>query len=83
MAFYHNRQIGNYKSADVVNMVKKNGDGLSVSSSVIYIGEIQTNKVLYHDDKDIAALVYNFIEYAILREEVRRNFKGQNCKISG
>ncbi len=83
MAFYHNRQIGNYKSADVVNMVKKNGDGLSVSSSVIYIGEIQTNKVLYLDDKDIAALVYNFIEYAILREEVRRNFKGQNCKISG
>ena len=33
------------------------------------------NKLLYLDDKDVSELIYSFIEYALLREEVRRRKK--------
>ena len=64
--------IGNLKSADVVNMVKNNGDGLKVSAAGIELGKVYNNKVMYIDDEDVAQLVYNLIEYALLRDEVRR-----------
>ena len=70
--FWHNGLIGNLKSADVVNMVKDNGDGLKVSAEGIELGKVYNNKVMYIDDEDVAQLVYNLIEYALLRDEVRR-----------
>lgn len=70
--FLHNGQISNFKNIDVMNMVSLNGDGLIVSSSGIELGIIDIDKVLFLDDSDVSNLVYNFIEYALLREEVRR-----------
>ena len=71
--FLHNGQISSFKSAAVIDMVDKNGDGLSVCSSTIHIGRGDANKILYLDDADVSELAYNLIEYALLREEVRRN----------
>ena len=35
----------------------------------------KNNKILFLDDRDVSELVYNLIEYALLREEVRRKNK--------
>lgn len=70
--FLHNGQISGFKSADVMNMVLLNGDGLKVDSQGIKLGTIDINKVLFFDDSDVSEFVYNLIEYALLREEVRR-----------
>lgn len=73
--FFHNGQIGNYKCSDVIDIVDKNGDGLRVTSSGIYIGRLDRNKTFYLDDNDVSEFVYNLIEYALLREEVRKKRK--------
>lgn len=72
VCFLHNGQISNFKNVDVMNMVSSNGNGLIVNSSGIELGTIDVDKVLFLDDSDVSKLVYNFIEYALLREEVRR-----------
>lgn len=70
--FWHNGLIGNFKSADVVDIVKRNGEGLKVSSKGIKIGEVYNNKLMYICDENVSELVYNLIEYGLLREELRR-----------
>lgn len=70
--FLHNGQISSFKNIDVMNMVSLNGDGLTVSSSGIELGTIDVDKILFLDDADVSKLVYNFIEYALLRKEVHR-----------
>ena len=75
--FWHNGLIGNLKSADVLEMVKRNGDGLNVGAAGIELGVVYNNKVMYIDDAEVSELVYNLIEYALLREEVRRMKKKQ------
>lgn len=70
--FSHNGQISSFKKADVVNMVSLNGDGLTVGSFGIELGAIDVDKVLFLDDSDVSELVYHFIEYTLLREEIRK-----------
>ena len=70
--FIHNGQIGGFKSADVIETVSLHGDGLKVDSSGIHIGTVYTEKILYLDDEEVSELVYNLIEYALLREETRK-----------
>ena len=41
--FWHNGLIGNFKSADVVDMVKRNGDGMKVSSASIKLSAVYDN----------------------------------------
>lgn len=71
LVFTHNGQISSLKSDEVINKVYQYGDGLKISSSKILLGEINTNKVFCLDDEDIARFVYNLIEYALLRDELR------------
>lgn len=71
--FSHNGYISSMKNEDVLNIVVQQGDGLKVNSSKIILGEIDRNKLFYLDDEDISQLIYNIIEYALLRDEVRRN----------
>ena len=70
--FTHNGKIGNFKSADVMNKVKKYGDCLIVSDAGISLGVLHTDRLLYLDDKEASEFAYKLIEYALLREEVRR-----------
>lgn len=56
-------------------MVSQHGEGIWVGSTGIELGTIDINKLLYLDDKDVFELIYSFIEYALLREEVRRRKK--------
>lgn len=74
-AFLHNGQISSMKSNEIVAMVSQHGDGIRVGSAGIELGTIDINKLLYLDDKDVTELIYSFIEYALLREEVRRRKK--------
>ena len=74
-AFLHNGQISSMKSDEIVAMVSQHGDGIQVGSAGIELGTIDINKLLYLDDKDVSELIYSFIEYALLREEVRRRKK--------
>ena len=60
------------KSKDVLEQITAEGYQLEVNSSGIELGKINTEKVLYLSDKDVSELIYNLIEYALLREEVRR-----------
>ena len=78
MEFTHNGQIGSYKSADVVDKVKKYGDCLIVSDAGISLGVLHTDRLLYLDDKEASEFVYKLIEYALLREEVRRDKKNRD-----
>lgn len=71
--FTHNGKIGNFKSADVMNKVKKYGDCLNISDRGVELGILHTNKLLFLDDKEVSVFVYKLIEYALLREEVRRD----------
>lgn len=71
--FIHNGQIGSFKSSDVIDKVRQYGDGLKVTKSGIEIGMIDCSKLLYLDDRETSELMYNLIEYALLREEVRRD----------
>ncbi|MGN0244029.1 MAG: type I restriction enzyme HsdR N-terminal domain-containing protein [Lachnospiraceae bacterium] len=73
--FLHNGQISSMKSDEIVAMVSQHGDGIRVGSAGIELGTIDINKLLYLDDKDVSELIYSFIEYALLREEVRRRKK--------
>lgn len=77
--FTHNGQISSFKNADVIDMVQRNGDGLVVNSSGIELGVVDMNKVLFLDATDVSGFVYNLIEYALLREEVRK-IKKRNQK---
>ena len=74
-AFLHNGQISSMKSDEIVAMVSQHGEGIRVDSAEIELGTIDINKLLYLDDKDVSELIYSFIEYALLREEVRRRKK--------
>ena len=74
-AFLHNGQISSMKSDEIVAMVSQHGDGIRVGSAGIELGTIDIKKLLYLDDKDVSELIYSFIEYALLREEVRRRKK--------
>lgn len=73
--FLHNGQISSMKSNEIIAMVSQHGDGIRVGSLGIELGVIDINKLLYLDDKDVSELIYSFIEYALLREEVRRRKK--------
>ena len=70
--FLHNGQISSIKSDEIISMVLEQGDGLRVGSYGIELGTINIDKLLYLDDNDVFEMIYNFIEYALLREEVRR-----------
>ena len=76
-AFLHNGQISSMKSDEIVAMVSQHGEGIWVGSTGIELGTIDINKLLYLDDKDVSELIYSFIEYALLREEVRRRKKNR------
>ena len=73
--FTHKGQLGGGKSKDVIDMIQAQGDGLTLGSQEIFLGKININKILFLNDKDVSELIYNLIEYALLREEVRRNKK--------
>ena len=45
--------------------------GLQIVNTKIKIGELDCNSLLYLDAPDVANYMYNLIEYALLREEVR------------
>lgn len=62
-------------SDEIVAMISQHGEGIRVGSTGIELGTIDINKLLYLDDKDVFELIYSFIEYALLREEVRRRKK--------
>lgn len=75
MEFTHNGKIGSLKSTDVIDKVKKYGDCLIVSDTGIKLGMLHTDKLLYLDDREVSEFAYQLIEYALLREEVRRDSK--------
>ena len=76
--FVHNGQISSIKSDEILTMISQYGDGLQVGTSGIELGIIDISKLLYLDDEDVSELIYHFIEYALLREEVRRRKKSGN-----
>lgn len=49
------------------------GDCLNISDRGVELGILHTNKLLFLDDKEVSVFVYKLIEYALLREEVRRD----------
>ncbi len=73
--FTHNGHIGSYKSKDVIEKVSEYGNCLIMSVDGIELGKLHYNKVFYLDDEEVSQFLYSLIEYALLREEVRRASK--------
>ena len=73
--FLHSGRIGSFKCTDVIDMVEKNGDCVKVTDGSIELGVLHINKLLYLDNPETANFIYRLIEYALLREEVRRVVK--------
>ena len=71
--FIHDGRIGNFKKVDVVAKVEKYGTCLKVSNEKIELGSLPMDKSFYLDDDEVSNFVYRLIEYALLREEVRRD----------
>ena len=71
--FIHDGRIGSFKKADVVAKVEKYGTCLKVSDEKIELGSLPMDKSFYLDDNEVSNFVYRLIEYALLREEVRRD----------
>jgi hypothetical protein len=71
--FIHDGRIGSFKKADVVAKVEKYGTCLKVSNEKIELGSLPMDKSVYLDDNEVSNFVYRLIEYALLREEVRRD----------
>lgn len=46
---------------------------MNVSDKGVEIGILHINKLLFLDDKEVSEFVYKLIEYALLREDVRRD----------
>ena len=76
--FAHNGQISCLKNKDVIDTVSMQGEGLRVKSANIILGTIENNRILYLDDSDVSSFIYNLIEYALLRDEARKNQKVSN-----
>lgn len=73
VTFLHNGQISSIKSETVKQKVSLNGAGVTLRYEDIVLGTIDMDKILYLDEKDVSEFIYNLIEYALLREEVRRD----------
>lgn len=72
LIFIHNGQMSVIKKELTLTQVAEHGVDISVSKDGIEIGSVDCNKLFYLDDPEVAKLVYNLIEYALLREELRR-----------
>lgn len=71
--FMHNGQISGIKSSKVIEMVSQHGEGVVLEEDGIMLGSVDLQKVMCLDDKDVSDFVYNLIEYALLRDELRKN----------
>lgn len=71
--FIHDGRIGSFKKADVVAKVEKYGTCLKVSDDKIELGSLPVDQLFYLDNEEVSDFVYRLIEYALLREEVRRD----------
>ena len=70
ISFTHNGRKSGKKNLDVINLVKKYGDGLSILGNRIIVGQLTKDKLFYLDDLEVAEFIYNLIEYGLLREEL-------------
>lgn len=70
--FTHNGQISSKKSSIVLDKIMDVGDRLLVEDTTIKLGRINPQKLLFIDDKEVSEFIYNLIEYALIREEVRK-----------
>lgn len=68
----HNGRISNYKSADVIDYVSCHGKNVCVVNGRIALGSFPVNRLVCLDDPQVAKTLYALIEYALLREEMRR-----------
>lgn len=75
MVFIHNGQIGSFKSSCVVEKVRTVSDRLEVENNYILLGSLNITELFYLDNSSFADFIYNLIEYALLREELRRDIR--------
>lgn len=71
IVFSHSGIIGGFKCSDVISRVRNYSNQLKITNGNIQLGAIKKNKILYLDDSDMTNFIYNLIDYALLREEVR------------
>ena len=71
----HNGQMGNNKAKNVIEYVEQNGENLMIKEEMIDLGTLPMNELMYLDRTEVATTIYNMIEYALLREEVRKKIK--------
>lgn len=75
LRFIHNGQISSRPAKPLLEYVLSKSENIKHNAEDIDLGQIKINGLLYLDNSEVAEVVYNFIEYGILREEYRENNK--------
>lgn len=75
ISFSHSGRSGNLKNSDMLEKVMQCGELTKVLNGKVELGEINTDRLLYLDSPDIASFFYCLIEYALLRDEARKEAK--------
>ena len=70
--FVHNGNISRRSSKKLLQYISQMKSDLPIDQNKIILGKISFNKLLYVDDNDVTTLIYNLIEYAILRDEYHK-----------
>lgn len=70
---------GSGSSTQVLKYIKEHSS-LNLTGDTISLGKICANELLHLNTADVTNLVLNLIEYALLRDEYRKEFKKQNGK---
>jgi len=78
----HNGRISSVKSEKLMAYVSRRNPAFGfIDTSSILLGSVPINKLMYLDDPEVTELVYNLMEYCLLRQAyrdlLRRKFSGK------
>lgn len=73
--FFHNGQISSLPYKPLMEYVSATSENIQYNLGKLYLGELYNTEILFLDDTKVSNLIYNFIEYGLLREEYRKRTK--------
>ena len=69
IVFLHNGQMSRRLAQPLLEIVFGRSRHIAKNGNMIALGKVANNRILFIDDSDVSEMIYNFIEYALIREE--------------
>lgn len=73
--FSHNGQISSRPSQPLIALVNQRSLNININNAMLQLGKMETDRILYLSDPDVSKIIYNFIEYALIREDYCKSAK--------